>query len=102
LLIALSILRFPQPKQKIESGKVAFWNAMTAPSLLPEFKGNVMAVPTAPFWSEELAAIEEKRGQIKAMANTLKNKSKNGPNKDGTMTAPSSAITSSVDVHTMC
>jgi len=67
-------------------GTVAFRKAMTAPSLLPEFKGNVTAVPTAPFWAEELAAIEEKRGKIKAMAATLKNKGKNGPNKDGTMT----------------
>jgi alpha-galactosidase len=63
----------------------AFRKAMTAPSLLPEFKGNVTAVPTAPFWAEELAAIEEKRGKIKAMAASLKTKSKNGPNKDGTM-----------------
>ena len=66
-------------------GTVAFRKAMTAPSLLPEFKGNVAAVDTAPFWSEELEAIETKRGKIKAMAASLKNKSKNGPNKDGTM-----------------
>jgi len=71
---------------KANDGTVAFCKAMTAPSLLPEFKGNVIAVPTAPFWAEELAAIEEKRGKIKAMAATLKNKGKNGPNKDGTMT----------------
>ena len=71
---------------KAEGNTVAFHKAMTAPSLLPEFKGNVAAVPTAPFWAEELAAIEEKRGKIKAMAATLKNKGKNGPNKDGTMT----------------
>lgn len=64
----------------------AFRKAMTAPSLLPEFQGNVTAVPTAPFWAEELAAIEEKRGKIKAMAATLKNKGKKGQNKDGTMT----------------
>mgnify|MGYP001579257484 CR=1 FL=1 len=71
---------------KAEGNTVAFHKAMTAPSLLPEFKGNVIAVPTAPFWAEELAAIDEKRGKIKAMAATLKNKGKNGPNKDGTMT----------------
>ncbi len=70
---------------KAEGNTVAFQKAMTAPSLLPEFKGNVIAVPTAPFWAEELAAIDEKRGKINAMAATLKNKSKNGPNKDGTM-----------------
>ena len=71
---------------KANDGTVAFQKAMAAPSLLPEFKGHVTAVPTAPFWAEELAAIEEKRGKIRAMAATLKNKSKNGPNKDGTMT----------------
>jgi alpha-galactosidase len=71
---------------KTEGNTVAFQKAMAAPSLMPEFKGNVTAVPTAPFWAEELAAIEEKRGKIKGMAATLKNKGKNGPNKDGTMT----------------
>ena len=71
---------------KAEGNTVAFRKAMTAPSLLPEFKGNVTDVPTAPFWAEELAAIEEKRGKVKAMTSSLKNKSKNGPNKDGTMT----------------
>ena len=65
---------------------VAFREAMTAPSLLPEFKGNVAAVPTAPFWAEDLAAIDEKRNKVRAMAATLKNKGKNGPNKDGSMT----------------
>jgi hypothetical protein len=68
------------------SNTLAFRKAMAAPAALPEFKGNVIAVPTAPFWAEELAAIEEKRGKIKAMAATLKNKGKNGPNKDGAMT----------------
>ena len=71
---------------KAEGSTVAFRKAMAAPSLLPEFKGNVAAVETAPFWADELAAIDEKRGKIKAMAATLKNKGKNGPNKDGTMT----------------
>ncbi len=46
-------------------GTNAFRKAMAAPSLLPEFQGNVTAVETAPFWSEELAAIDEKHGQLK-------------------------------------
>ena len=70
---------------KANDSTIAFRKAMAAPSLLPEFKGNVDAVETAPFWAEELAAIDEKRGKVKAMASTLKNKGKNGPNKDGTM-----------------
>jgi hypothetical protein len=64
----------------------AFREAMSAPSLLPEFKGNVIAVPTAPFWSEELGAIADKYARVRAMAFALKNKSKSGPNKDGAMT----------------
>jgi Carbohydrate esterase, sialic acid-specific acetylesterase len=62
-----------------------FREAMTAPSLLPEFQGNVFAVPMSPFWDEPLAAIQEKYEQVKQMANQLKTKNKNFANKDGTM-----------------
>ncbi len=71
---------------KAEDNTLAFHKAMTAPSLLPEFKGNVTAVPTAPFWAEELAAIDEKRGKVKQMRFLLKSKNKDSPNKQGTMT----------------
>ena len=64
---------------------VAFREAMAAPASMPEFKGNVAAVQTAPFWAEELAAIDEKRGKLKQMGHQLKVKAKNGPNKDGSM-----------------
>jgi alpha-galactosidase len=64
---------------------IAFRKAMAATASLPEFKGNVAAVETAPFWSAELAAIDEKRGKVKQMAHMLKVKNKNGPNKDGSM-----------------
>jgi hypothetical protein len=68
------------------AGALVFREAMTAPALLPEFKGNVIAVPTAPFWSEELGAIADKYEQVRNMGFALKNKRKNGPNQDGTMT----------------
>lgn len=64
---------------------VAFRKAMAAPAALPEFKGNVMAVETAPFWPVELDAIDKKRGKVKQMRHLLKVKNKNTPNKDGTM-----------------
>ncbi len=67
-------------------GTVAFRKAMTAPSLLPEFKGNVTAVPTAPFWSEELGAIDKKRDQVRQMRRSLDSKHKNYANADGKMT----------------
>ncbi len=70
---------------KADGNTAAFHKAMTAPSLLPEFKGNVAAVPTAPFWAEELAAIDEKRAKVKQMAHLLKVKNKGTPNHDGSM-----------------
>lgn len=43
-----------------------FREAMAAPAALPEFKGRVIAVPTAPFWDDRLDKIFEKqwRGPI--------------------------------------
>ncbi|MCX6873753.1 MAG: hypothetical protein NTW21_08090 [Verrucomicrobia bacterium] len=35
-----------------------FRQAMAAPAALPEFKGNVVAVETAPFWDDDLAALQ--------------------------------------------
>jgi len=64
---------------------IAFREAMAAPAALPEFKGNVAAVQTAPFWAEELATIDQKHGKVRQMGYLLKVKDKNGPNKDGSM-----------------
>jgi alpha-galactosidase len=63
-----------------------FRKAMAAPASLPEFKGTVFAVQTAPFWSEELGAVEEKRGKLSQMRHFLDSKHKDHPNNDGTMT----------------
>lgn len=67
-------------------GIQAFREAMAAPASLPEFQGNVVAVPTAPFWSEELGAIDEKRGQIRQMSYYLDSNHKSYANADGKMT----------------
>ena len=64
---------------------IAFREAMAAPALLPEFKGNLTAVATAPFWADELAAIDQKRAKVKQMAHLLKVKAKGHPNADGSM-----------------
>ena len=71
---------------KANQETVAFREAMTAPSLLPEFKGNVVAVPTAPFWSDELGAIDDKRAQVRQMGFHLNSKNKDHANADGHMT----------------
>jgi len=63
-----------------------FRKAMAAPAALPEFQGNVAAVQTAPFWSEELAAIDKKHEQVRQMRYYLDSKHKDHPNADGSMT----------------
>lgn len=64
----------------------AFRQAMAAPAMLPEFKGNVAAVETAPFWSDELGVIDEKRAKIRQMQHFLDSKHKDHANADGHMT----------------
>lgn len=56
----------------------AFRRAMAAPADLPEFKGSVVAVQTAPFWSDELGAIDAKRRKISQKRWELGNKVKEG------------------------
>jgi len=71
---------------KANADILAFRAAMTAPSLLPEFKGNVVAVQTAPFWSDELGAIDGKSEQVDQMRYFLDSKHPDHPNADGHMT----------------
>ena len=68
-----------------------FREAMAAPAALPEFRGTVSAVPTAPYWDEPLAAIQEKYEQVRQMAYLLKSKNKNQANADGSMTVQQQA-----------
>jgi len=63
-----------------------FRKAMAAPAALPEFRGNVTAVETAPFWSEELGAIADKREQVRQMGYFLNSKHKDYANAKGQMT----------------
>lgn len=63
-----------------------FRRAMAAPAALPEFRGTVVAVETAPFWSEELGAIDRKRDQVHQMRYYLDSKHKDYANADGRMT----------------
>ena len=52
-----------------------FRKAMAAPADMPEFKGNVVAVDTAPFWDHVIEAAQPKQGEynnIVGTAHTLK------------------------------
>ncbi|MGB8167106.1 MAG: sialate O-acetylesterase [Chthoniobacteraceae bacterium] len=64
----------------------AFREAMKAPASLPEFKGNVVAVQTGPFWSMELGAIADKKDEVRQMSFYLNSKHKDYANADGSMT----------------
>lgn len=66
---------------------IAFRRAMAAPAAMPEFIENVSAVETAPFWSDELGVIDDKRAQINQMRHYLDSKHKDHPNADGLMTS---------------
>ncbi|MCF7974077.1 MAG: sialate O-acetylesterase [Phycisphaerae bacterium] len=46
---------------KAKGGLATLRPAMAAPAHMPEFKGNVAAVETAPYWDHEMAALEPKK-----------------------------------------
>jgi len=48
-----------------------FRKAMAAPADLPEFRGNVVAVPTAPYWDMEVVALREREKQLKPQINAI-------------------------------
>jgi hypothetical protein len=47
----------PRKASRPRRGNLIFRQAQSAPPSLPEFKGNVVAVPTAPCWGDDLAAL---------------------------------------------
>ncbi len=70
-----------------DQGNQAFRDSQIAVANLPEFSGNVFAVPTAPYWDVRLAAIDSKREQLRQKAYLLRTSNKNHENADGAMTA---------------
>jgi hypothetical protein len=50
--------------EKATGGIAGLAKAMTATQSVPRFKGNVMAVPTAPFWDYRMAELEKKKGKL--------------------------------------
>ncbi|HET6383960.1 MAG TPA: sialate O-acetylesterase [Armatimonadota bacterium] len=58
--------------------QVIFRKAMAAPAALPEFKGSVAAVETAPFWDNAMAAAQPKQAEYNRIIDTA-----HALNKDG-------------------
>jgi len=57
---------------------VNFRKAMAAPADMPEFKGNVVAVDTAPFWDQAIAAAEPKQNIYNNIVGTAHTLTKGG------------------------
>lgn len=67
-------------------GNLDFRRSQATVADIPEFQGNVVAVPTAPYWDERLAVIDKKRGQIRQKGHLLRTNNAKHENADGEMT----------------
>lgn len=66
---------------------LAFRASQAAVAELPEFRDNVIAVPTSPYWDEALGELDQKRQQLRQKRHLLRTKNKNHENADGTLSA---------------
>lgn len=62
-----------------------FRAAMAQPAELREFRGNVVAVATSPFWDTKLDEVAQRMDKVRNMERMLRTKNKNHANKDGSM-----------------
>jgi len=67
---------YDEAKMRYASVHQNFRDAMAAPSLLPEFKGNVKAVLTENAWDPELDQVAKKRDKVNAFAKELRKEGK--------------------------
>ncbi len=86
LPVVIGVMGIGGDKEGTKAPQMHFRGAQRSAAALDEFRGNVVAVETSPFWDDELAAIEEKRGQVSQMEYLLRVKDKNAANKNGKMT----------------
>jgi Carbohydrate esterase, sialic acid-specific acetylesterase len=66
MLAVIGVMGIGGESNKTEN-MLAFRKAMAAVADIPEFKGNVTAVPTAPFWDNEVEDAVEKVSQAEAL-----------------------------------
>jgi alpha-galactosidase len=63
--------KYGPDQQRYKATHQNFRDAMAAPAMLPEFKGNVAAVRTEQYWDLELTAAKAKENAIKQTAKKL-------------------------------
>jgi len=85
LPIVIGVMGIGGEKEGAKPPQMYFRQAQIAPTAMPEFKGNVIAVPTSPFWDDRLGEIANKHDEIRQMAYLLRVKDKNRANADGSM-----------------
>ena len=64
LPFAIGVMGIGGEKEGKKASQKYFREAQVAPTLLPEFKGNVVAVPTAPFWDDDLDALHQRMEKL--------------------------------------
>lgn len=84
LPFVIGVLGTGGPDEK-NVGNLAFRKAMAATAEMPEFKHSVTNVMLADYWDKPLGLIQDKKEKVRQMAYDVKNKSRNGPNADGSM-----------------
>jgi alpha-galactosidase len=88
LPFVIGVLGVEGPLEKMGRYRTVHGNfraAMAAPAKRKEFKGNVIAVQTAPFWDSRLAEVAAKLGKVRDFEGRLRRKHKDSANKKGDM-----------------
>jgi alpha-galactosidase len=68
---------------KPPQNEIYFRQAQAAPASLPEFKGNVVAVQTAPFWDDDLATLQARAEKKETLTPEEQKRLKNGVSNGG-------------------
>ncbi len=87
LPVVIGVMGIGGADEAVDASQRNFRTAQASVAELPEFRGNVVAVPTAPFWSDELGAIDRKHEQVGQMRWFLESKHAEHANADGKMSA---------------
>lgn len=64
--VVIGVMGIGGVKEGKKPPQLYFRQAEAAPALVPEFQGNVVAVPTAPYWADDLDALQQRREKLNA------------------------------------